>query len=79
MRSITKKRKRQVCKTCHKPKFKISLNGNCVACATEKVQLARLQIKHKSGKAYESWKQNLITSLIGNIALKSIVQDAKDK
>ena len=63
MREITRKLRRQKCKTCRKSFFKISQHGNCVNCAKEKVSLARLQIKHKEGPIYEKWKQKMFQAL----------------
>ena len=63
MREITRKSFRRICKTCHKKKFKISQNGNCNNCATEKVTLANLEMKHKEGPTYDKWKLKMIQSL----------------
>ncbi len=65
MREITKKSKRQTCKICGKKFYKISQNGLCVKCATERVQLARLQIKHKQGPIYEKYIKNMRKALLG--------------
>jgi len=44
--------------------WKISQHGLCVNCATEKVKLARLEMKHKEGPTYEKWKQRIMASVI---------------
>lgn len=63
MREVTRKSKRSFCKTCRKKKFKISQHGNCNKCATEKVKLANLEMKHKEGKTYDRWRIKMIQSL----------------
>jgi len=63
MREITKKPFRLKCKTCGRRVWKISRNRNCVQCATEKVTLARLEMKHKEGATYEKWKKRMIEEL----------------
>jgi len=64
MREITRKSKRQTCKTCGRKLFKISQHGNCVQCATEKVELARLQIKHKQGPIYEKYLKKMREAIL---------------
>ena len=63
MPPITKKRKRRPCKICHKKFWWISQNNYCKKCMQEKVDLARLQIKHKSGPIYEKYKRKIIEGL----------------
>ena len=63
MKDITKKRIMEPCKNCHKKSYYISTNGLCPNCCTEKVELARAQIKCKEGPVYEKWKCNIIKSL----------------
>ena len=63
MREVTRKSKRSTCKTCNKKSFKISQHGNCLACATEKVKLANLEMKHKEGPTYDKYKIGIIKSL----------------
>ena len=63
MREITRKSKRRTCKTCRRKLFKISQHGNCVDCATEKVALANLEMKHKEGPIYDKWKLKMVKSL----------------
>jgi len=63
MREISKKRNFQRCKTCRRKSRFISQHGNCINCATEKVELARLQIKHKEGPVYEKYKEKVIRGL----------------
>lgn len=63
MREITRKSKRQTCKTCRRKLFKISQNGNCVDCATEKVALANLEMKHKQGPTFDKWKNKMLAGL----------------
>ncbi len=63
MREISKGRKRRTCKVCRRKLFKISQHGHCVKCATEKVELARLQIKHKQGPIYERWRNKMLEGL----------------
>ena len=63
MKEITKKRKRGVCKVCHKKFFFISQHGLCKTCLTEKLELARLQIKHKQGPIYDRWKMKMLRGL----------------
>lgn len=60
---IIRKSSRKLCKCCGKKKYDISQHGFCVKCATEKVELARLQIKHKSGPIYEKWKEKISQGL----------------
>jgi len=64
MNEITRKSKRRKCKTCGKKFFKISQHGNCINCATEKVELARLQIKHKEGPIYEKYIKKLREAIL---------------
>ena len=64
MAEITHKSKRKECKCCHRMVWKISQHGLCVNCATEKVKLARLEMKHKEGPTYEKWKQRIMASVI---------------
>ena len=63
MKEITKKRKRLPCKVCNKVFWIISKHRFCKNCMKEKVELARLQIKHKSGPIYEKWKKAMIKGL----------------
>lgn len=63
MKEVTKKSKRGLCKICNKKFFKISQNNLCVNCSTEKVEIARLQIKHKQGPIYDKWKLKMKQSL----------------
>lgn len=55
MRKVTRKSKRRRCKTCGKKKYDVSQHGNCSDCATEKVKLANLEMKHKEGPTYNKW------------------------
>ena len=64
MREITRKSKRRTCKVCRKKFFKISQNNLCVRCATEKVEIARLEIKHKEGPIYEKYINNLRKAIL---------------
>ena len=63
MREISIKSKRYACKTCGKKSFKISQHGNCVQCATEKVALANLEMKHKEGPIYEKYLNSMKRSM----------------
>ena len=63
MREITIKTFRRKCVCCGKKSFKISQNGLCVKCATEKVKLANLEMKHKEGPTYNKWKTKMMKSL----------------
>ena len=63
VRAITIKKQRQECRNCHKKSFRISENGLCVQCATEKVKLANLEMKHKEGPTYEKWREKMLRSL----------------
>ena len=63
MLKVTRKSFRSTCKTCRKKKFKISQHGNCNSCATEKVKLANLEMKHKEGPTYDKWKLKMMKSL----------------
>ena len=63
MREVTRKSKRKRCKTCGKKSFKVSQHGNCIKCATEKVKLANLEMKHKEGPTYDKYKLGIIKSL----------------
>lgn len=63
MREVTRKSRRQKCKTCGKKGFKVSQHGNCNNCATEKVKLANLEMKHKEGPTYNRWKIKMIRVL----------------
>lgn len=63
MREVTRKSRRQKCKTCGNKSFKISQHGNCVKCATEKVALANLEMKHKQGPTYDKWKIKMLAGL----------------
>ena len=63
MREITRKSKRRECKICRKNKYKVSRNGFCKTCMEDKINLARLQIKQKSGEIYEKWKLKMGISL----------------
>jgi len=63
MRPISRKRKLEVCKNCHKKSWYISLNGLCPNCASERVLLARQQMKCKEGEIYEKWKEKIIKSV----------------
>jgi len=60
---VKRRSSRKLCKVCGKKKYDISQHGLCVKCATEKVQLARLQIKHKSGPIYEKWRKAIALGL----------------
>ena len=63
MYPITKKRKRKPCKVCGKVFWWISINNYCKKCLAEKINLARLEIKHKSGPIYEKWKIAMMKGL----------------
>lgn len=63
MREVTRKSRLQNCKTCHKKSYKVSQHGNCQDCATEKVKLANLQMKHKEGPTYDKWKLKMLKTL----------------
>ena len=63
MKEVTRKSKRQRCKTCGLKLFKVSQHGNCNNCATEKVKLANLEMKHKQGPIYDRWKQKMLEGL----------------
>ena len=60
MKNITKKSFRLPCKICGRRLFYVSQNGLCIDCLTNKVQIARLQIKLKEGSAYEKWKAGMM-------------------
>ena len=63
MRKVTRKSFRRTCKTCGRKLFKISQHGNCIDCATEKVKLANLEMKHKEGPTYERWKRKMLEGM----------------
>ena len=63
MFEITRKSKRKICKGCNKNKYKVSQNGYCKKCMQEKMELARLEIKHKQGPIYEKYKRKMLEAL----------------
>ena len=63
MKQPTRLNKRLECKICHKKTYNLSRSGLCSDCSTEKVELARSQIRCKQGEIYEKWKSNIIKSL----------------
>jgi len=63
MRAISKKRVMEICKICHKKSWYISAHGLCPKCCSEKVLLARQQMKTKEGPIYEKWKEKIIKGL----------------
>jgi len=63
MRKVTRKLYRKRCKTCGKKSYSISQHGNCIKCATEKVALSNLQMKHKEGPIYEKWHRKCLLAM----------------
>ncbi len=63
MREITRKSKRRACKICGRRLFKISQNNLCIDCATSRVKLANLEMKHKEGPIYERWKEKMVRGM----------------
>ena len=63
MREVTRKSFRKKCKTCGRKLFKISQHGNCVQCATEKVKLANLEMKHKQGPIYDKYIKKMRSAI----------------
>ncbi len=64
MREITRKSKRRTCKICRKKFFFISQHNYCKKCLTERLELARLQIKHKEGPIYEKYIKKLREAIL---------------
>jgi ribosomal protein L37E len=60
---VKEKKVRSVCRVCGKKSYRISSNGLCVQCATNKVNLNVSQLKAREGKNYDKWKEGLLKSI----------------
>jgi len=63
MRKISKKKKLEQCRICHKKSYYVSENGLCPQCCANKIKSAQMQIKAKEGPVYEKWKEKIIKSV----------------